>query len=83
MTNLEAAENFAKLGCNRNLLEPTCEAVEEDFLNSRCMDIRILNKNGSAPNGNEKTASLNSASNIFWEEAREMEKQKKLPRGIF
>jgi hypothetical protein len=35
MTNLEAAENFAKLGCDRNFLEPSCEAVTADFSNSR------------------------------------------------
>ncbi len=67
---------FCQAGLQQKFLEPTCEAVAEYFLNSRCMDMRILNKNGSAPNGNEKAASLNSASNIFWEEAREMKNKK-------
>ncbi len=44
VTNLEAVENFAKLGCDRNFLEPTCEAVTEGFSNSRCVDMKILKK---------------------------------------
>ncbi len=65
MTNLEAAENFAKLGCDRNFLEPSCGAVTADFSNSRCVDMRILNKNRIAPDENEKDALPNLASNIF------------------
>ncbi len=54
MTNLEAAESFAKLGCDRNFLEPSFEVF--------------------TANEKEKAALPNSASNIFWEEAKEMEK---------
>ena len=56
MATLEAAENFAKLDCDRNFLDPSCETV--------------------TANGKEKDAVPKSASNIFWEEAHEMEKQK-------
>jgi hypothetical protein len=54
--DLEAAENFAKLDCDRNFLDPSCEKV--------------------TANEKEKDAMPNLASNIFWEEAHEMEKQK-------
>jgi hypothetical protein len=70
MTNLEAAEYFSKLGCDINFLEPSCGAVTADFSNSRCVDMRKMNKNGIAPDENEKAALPNSASNIFCEEAK-------------
>ncbi len=44
--------------------------------------MRILNKNEIATDENEKAALQNSASNIFWEEAKEMEKHKILAGNL-
>jgi hypothetical protein len=44
--------------------------------------MRVLNKNGIAPDENEKAALPNSASNIFWEEAKEMEYKKILAGNL-